>query len=477
MPLKDDPTHQRRIAIVTYFFPPLGGVGVQRMLKHATYLTRFGWRPVIFTPRNPAYEIKDPSLAKTVPPDLDVHRSFILEPIRMYWWLASLGSRASSRLRVGRREGARVDVPARETLRVKHEGERMRRLWLAVGRIVFFPDQQLAWVPFAVRSIRAAARDRPFDAVMSSSPPVTTHLVAGLARRPGATWVADFRDPWIGNPFAPELPWLHRRLMVKIEGWIVRRADLCLFATPSLRQAYANRYPDLADRFVTLTNGYDRNDLPAQVEPVRTDREHFRIVYAGSLYREKELEVFLEGLRRLLDRRPEFRDRLRVEFVGWLSRANQEVADRAAGADGLAGIVSYRGFRPRDEAIAAVAAADACLLIVGDDPGKGVALPGKLFEYLGLDRQVLAVVPPGDVEQILQQLDWGVVVRPEPDAIARGIEQITSDSRRSDSADPAGRFDRVALSAQLAALLDRPMGRDGVGEVPSPDAPRGTDDA
>jgi glycosyltransferase involved in cell wall biosynthesis len=266
-------------------------------------------------------------------------------------------------------------------------------------------------------------------------------------------------------------------MMVKIERWIVRRADLCLFATPSLRKAYAARYPDLADRFVTLTNGYDRNDLPAHDEPARSDTEPFRIVYAGSLYREDELDVFLEGLRRLVHRRPELRDGLRVEFVGWLSRANQEVAVRGDRADGLAGIVSYRGFRPRDEAIAAVAAADACLLIVGNDPGKEVALPGKLFEYLGLDRQVLAVVPPGDVEQTLRELDWGVVVRPEADAIAHGIEQLVSGSRRGGSADPEGRFDRVALSAQLASLLDRLAGRDGVGGPRDPDVPTDAVDA
>src|SRR4051794_22788858 len=227
--MKDGASPERRIAIVTYFFPPLGGVGVQRMLKHATYLTRFGWRPVIFTPRDPAYEIRDPSLAKTVPPDLEVHRSLIVEPIRIYRWLARLWSLRRTRSTVGPRGRAAAEVPARESSDAKHGRDGLRRWWLAVGRIAFFPDQQLAWIPFAGPSIRAASRDRPFDAVMSSSPPITAHLVAGVARRPGTRWIADFRDPWIDNAFAPGLPWFHSRLMVKIERWIVRRADLCLF--------------------------------------------------------------------------------------------------------------------------------------------------------------------------------------------------------------------------------------------------------
>lgn len=454
-----DTIRARRVAIVTYYFPPLGGVGVQRILKHATYLTRYGWEPVIFTPRNPVYEITDPDLASTVPPGLEVHRSFIFEPSRLYRWatrlvrslrhprFASRGGRHANG-ESGRAAGInRVEEP------LTPADDRLRRLLATIGHLAFFPDEQVAWIPFAIRSIRGAARQRRFDAVVSSSPPITAHLVAGLARRAGTPWIADFRDPWIGNAFAPDLPWFHRQLRIRIEDWIVRRADLSLFSTPSLRSAYASRYPDLAHGFVALPNGYDRRDLPDPVG-ARPDASQFLMVYAGSLYGEHELEVFLEGLRRVLHRRPEFRDRLRVEFLGWLSRNNRVIADRASRSEILAGVVSFRGFRPRDEALRRIAAADAGLLIVGDEPGKGLVVPVKLYEYIGLDRQVLAVVPAGDVEDLLHGLDWGVVVRPEPDAIADGIERVMTESRPDRIADPEGRYDRAALAAELATLLD-----------------------
>ena len=459
MSLTDDTTTPRRVAIVTYYFPPLGGVGVQRVLKHATYLRRFGWQSVIFTPKNPAYEITDPDLANAVPPELEVRRSFIFEPSRVYRWLAAVtGSRGGSHLGSsgsGKAGGTATTGSAtgRADTPIRRGDDRLIRLWAMFGRLVFFPDEQVAWVPSAVRSVRTAARTRRFDAVLSSSPPITAHLVAGLARRSDVPWVADFRDPWIGNGFAPELPWLHRQLTKRIERWIVRRADLSLFATPSLRAAYALRYPDLSKRFVTLTNGYDRRDVPAPSEVTRPTAGTFRMIYAGSLYGEHELEIFLEGLRRFVERRPEFRPILRVEFLGWLSRSNRDIAERVSRSD-LAGIVSFSGFHPREEALRRVAAADAGLLILCDEPGKGLVLPVKLFEYLGLDRPVLAVVPKGDVEDVLRVLDWGVVVRPDADAIAQGIEQVLTMRPPGRSADPDGRFDRVELARQLAILLD-----------------------
>jgi len=180
----------------------------------------------------------------------------------------------------------------------------------------------------------------------------------------------------------------------------------------------------------------------------------FRLIYAGSIYGEQELELFLEGLRTVLRRRPEFQDSLRVEFVGWLSRHNQGIADQAIQSEDLTGILSFVGFRPRKEALRRIASADAGLLILANEPAKGVFVPAKLFDYLALDRQVLAAVPPGEVDELLHNLEWGVVVRPDPEAIAIGIEQIVDAPKPDRHADPDGRFDRRRLAAELAALLD-----------------------
>ncbi len=454
---------QRRVAMVTYFFPPLGGGGVQRMLKYITYLPENGWRPVVFTPRNPVYEIRDPGLVSAVPENLEVRRSFIFEPSRIYRWLVKLTGyrgRMRSLPRSGGVPGRDQDQTAstRSVASSQEDARPRLGLWANIARLAFFPDEQLSWVPFALRSIRAVAKDEPFEAIISSSPPITAHLVAAWAKGPKTPWIADFRDPWVDNAFAPELPWSHRRLRRRIERWIVHRADVALFATPALTSAYATRYPDVADRFVTMTNGYDREDFLRTVSGSRAENV-FRIVYAGSLYGERELQLFTDGLARALDLWPELGDRLRVDFVGWISGNNQAVAERIARSETLGGIVSFIGFRPRAEALGRIAAADAALLILADEPGKGLFVPGKLYDYIGLDRPILAIVPDGDVRNILDELNWGVVVKPQPEAIAHGIERLVTNKQPAGPADPDGRYDRRAITTRLAALLDDVAGR------------------
>jgi glycosyltransferase involved in cell wall biosynthesis len=452
-----DTPRPRRVAIITYFFPPLGGVGVQRVLKWATYLPRFGWQATIITPRDPGYEITDPDLGRDTPTDIEVHRSFILEPTRVLRRLVRLVRQS----RAGHPEAASPSeaAPADETpttATTDRSPVLVLTGWSArtaqhLARWLFFPDEQLSWTPFAIRSLRAAGRAEAIDAVISSSPPITTHIIAGLGRHRRTPWVADFRDPWIDSAFAARLPWLHRLLQRRIERWIIENAAITTFATPSLRAAYAARYPALAERFVTVLNGYDRTDLPSP-QP-RVDAATFRIVYAGSLYGERELQVFLDGLRVALGRRPELSERLRVEFIGWLSRGNRELAAAASHDVLFRDVLTFTGFRPHDEALRRVAAADAGLLVLMDEPGKHLVLPVKMFDYLGLDRQVLAAVPPGDVDDLLRELGWGIVVRPNPDSIADGLLRVVDSVVDRSIADPAGRYDRLTSTAALASLL------------------------
>ena len=439
--------------MVAYFFPPLGGGGIQRVLKFATYLPRAGWQPVVVTPRDADYEPMDPDLVSQIPPEAEVHRSFCWEPSRLYRWLvrvtryrpASSGARATA-ARAG--DSAAVSNPGR---------------WARLADILFFPDLQIFWVPFAVRSGLRAHRARPVSAIYSSSPPVTTHLIAGLLKRStGLPWVADFRDPWIGNVYAAELPRPHRWLRKRVERWIVHHADRVVFATPSLTQEYADRYPDRADHFVTITNGYDAIDLAT------ISREHqpgriFSLVYTGSLYSHSELPTFLDGVERFLERDPGGRGRLRVEFVGLLNARNQAIAEWYSAPERLGGVVAFDGFLPHREALRRLESADAALLLVAGDPGKEIVISGKLYEYIGADKQVLAMVPEGDARSILKELDWGVIADPDADSVADALARLISMPLPAGPADPDQRYERARLAADLGRILDDVSGL-GVGE-------------
>jgi glycosyltransferase involved in cell wall biosynthesis len=236
-----------------------------------------------------------------------------------------------------------------------------------------------------------------------------------------------------------------------------------VFASAGVRNQYAGRYPRLADRFVTIHNGYDLDEVAAAraMASGQPRDGRFRLAFTGSLQGEAEARLLAEGLELLLGRRPELRDRLRVQLVGWLSPA----AEVAAGArlDRLAPIVQRIGQVPKLVAMAIVDAADAGLILIADEPGRRHVPSAKLFDYVGLDRWVLAAAPNGEVRRILTELDWGSGVDPNPVALAEGIERLMETVPPARRADPDGRFERAALSRRLAGVLDAVTGQAGVG--------------
>ena len=446
-----------RLLVISYFFPPIGGAGIERTLKHVTYLPAHGWEPVVVAPSNSAYRIIDPALLARVPPGLEVRRAPTLEPAHLRQLARSVLGRPSAATT------ARAGPAGRTAPPTTHGGglrEMANALWARLIPRVFFPDEHILWAPGAIAEGWSAHRSRPVDAIYSSSPPITAHLVAA-ALRPvlGVPWIADFRDPWIGNAFARPLPAAHRALQVELERTIVTAAARSTFPTEPLRDAYSARYPRQADRLVHIPNGYDLADLADVGDAASTsdlgeaaEPGTFRIVYSGSIYEPGDLSLLLDGLELALERRPELRGRLRVELVGWLSAETQPIAD--ARIPRLGPVVRHLGQRPRSEALARTRRADAGLLLIGPAVGRELFIGTKLYEYLGADRQVLAVAPRGAASAVLDNLDWGVVAEPTPVGVANGIDRLLAGGLRSGVADPERRYERRTLAGLLAGQLD-----------------------
>lgn len=428
----------RKVLFVAYFFPPVGGVSVPRTLGFLRHLPAHGWRPTVLTPRRSSHHLKDAGGIAAIPTGTRVVRTGIVEPGDIMRLVRHIRAFRSA----DHVSGGEGHVPAPQP-----DLSRWRRIF-------FFPDDHIGWVPWAVLAGLRRHRQTPFDALYSSSSPITAHIVAGmLARITGVPWVAEFRDPWVGNALAPKLPWFHRALARRIERWIIRSAHACVFVTPSLTALYRHRYPAWAERFETVTNGYD---LPVDGRPKpaarRRDASAATIVYTGTADRPDELRIFLEGLGAWHARQPD--RRLAVEFIGHASDRCRELLEGAADAAGP-GSVRSSGFVPRAVAAERLATADAALVLLGTGPGMGLFVSGKLFDYIGADVPVFAVVPPGDAEAILRELGWGVVASPQPEAIADGLDQILGQGASREVADPERRYERRAIVAGLAAVLDR----------------------
>lgn len=440
----------RDVLCVAYFFPPLGGVSVARMTAFVRHLPEVGWRPVILAPRGTTYPLRDPAGLAALPAGLEIIRAPSPEPHGLRRRLAPLRRPLS-----GLRRGA-ADLSGRGSGRSREpvvSGSHSGRL-AALRRAIFFPDDQLAWVPFAsAAGIRRARRRRP-DVIFSSAFPISAHLVAGAIHRvTGIPWVAEFRDPWVDNVLAPALPDAHRRLQRRIERWVVSHAERTVLVTPRLATAFAERYPSLADRMRTVMNGYDRAERPTATDSAEPVDDAIRLVYTGTLDRPRETIAFLDGVERFVAERPEARRRLRIELIG---RRSQEVeaAMQPYGEPGRLGdVLAVTDFMPRTAALERVQRATATLVLLGGGPGMDLFVSGKLFDAIGLDRPVLAMVPPGDARDVLTSLDWGVVADPEAGSVAEALERVWAGAYRSGMADPEGRFDRRRLTHDLAAIL------------------------
>ena len=246
--------------------------------------------------------------------------------------------------------------------------------------------------------------------------------------------------------------------MARLESWIVRRADHVTFATPGLTRQYADRYPAVGERFSTWLNGYDRSELDellAGRDGASAGREPgpYRLVFAGTP-EARVLETFLAGLALAIRRGTLRADDIRIDFIG--ATSDESIALLAAWSryPGHEGVLHRRGFQPRAEALKALIRADAALVLLGDYTGTHLIIPVKLYEAIGLDRPVLAMTPPGDLRDILEGLEWGIVVEPRPEAVADGLERIVAVPPAGRRVDPDGRYDRARLVEDLAGIFD-----------------------
>jgi glycosyltransferase involved in cell wall biosynthesis len=431
----------RRLLVVCYFYPPLAGGGVHRVLGFTRHLPAHGWACTVVCAGEEDYWVRDETLARAIPPGTEVIR-------------APGGSALAALLRLGRGGGARRSRRAFTGLRALSDW------WL-------LPDSYVGWAGRATRAAAARIAQGGVDAVLSSSPPDSAHL-AGLAlrRRFGLPWVADFRDPWVGLQFrTPPTRW-HRARQAAMERGVLASADLVLAASRThaddLRRRAAGASADavtLNGRLEHLPNGFEpATDGPADAAPAAEalSPDSFNIVFTGTLAQMPDADVFLEALHDLLARRPEARRRVRVRLAGPYEGSH---ADRAT-ALGLTGIVRFMGPLAHRDTRDLQRAADLLLLWKPRGAGYRTMVPGKLYEYLDAGPPVLAMLDPSDEAAGLVRMADGEVVPPgDRGPLAEAIERrylAWKEGRRPRPARPAWLADhtRAALSARLARLLD-----------------------
>ena len=378
----------KKMLMVAYFFPPLGGAGSLRPLKLAKYLPENGWDPVVLTVRNPDwYYAKDTDLLRELPPRATVYRSKML---RSAWIFRLLNP---------------LRTPGLDQ-------------WLS--HFLLLPDQQSGWILPAYRAGLEILQKVPVKAIYSTSAPMSCHVIAyWLKKKTGLPWIADFRDEWFENPDFHYPTAFHRRAQFQIEKRMVQFADRIVTAAPGFCRMLA-KHPGCGQKCSTIFMGFDPKDLGSRAKSFRSANNPriFTIVFSGLFYSSFRPALVVSAVNNLIDKGVAAKDTIRLLFVG---------ANRPAeiGAKDPYGICRFTGFVSHKKAMRHVLDGDALLLLLSRERGDYV-VPSKTFEYIASGKPLIAAVPEkSTVASIVKETGTGTIVDfYDPDGIQKAIGEL-----------------------------------------------------
>lgn len=428
--------HPTRALVVSYAFPPVGGAGVQRVLKLVKYLPSHGITPSVLTVRNASVPVRDASLERDIPNGMEILRAPTLEPgyqAKQLAWSAA----ASNSLTFA---------------------ARAKKAMVGAAKNLVGPDPQALWLPGSALALwRRMKSEHADDIVFISGPPFSQFLLAPIARaRPGTAVVLDYRDEWTTTRHGFEMS----ASMLdgdRLERAMLRRADAVTTATDEFRDALLARFDFLdPSRVWTIPNGYDPDDFSECVDKPPTDR--FLLTYVGTVFRLTSARGLMDGLRRLRDRSPQLSRLLEVRFVG---RIVETEAAHFEDSESLG--VRLHGYLEHSRAVAALAGSHAALCLLADVPGAERIYPAKIFEILFLGRPCLTIAPEGALAKLVRRYGLGDVVHPDnageiARALARMVEafrdgEIATVRRPTTLSVEISRFHRKRQAGEFARVF------------------------
>jgi glycosyltransferase involved in cell wall biosynthesis len=470
-------TNARKVLVIAHAFPPMGGIAVQRPLKLVRYLRPHGWEPVVLTTRDAYSATMDYSLLEEIPEGVEVVR--VKDPVarligRMVQRSAGAEGTSTSATHGGSNGSTTATSAAVGTAAtlgatgVRSWASILKRWLKAVKEALFIPDESVFWAIKAAWVGARLVRKHQIQCIYTTSGPHSTHLAGWLIRRwTGVEWIADFRDPWVGN-----LHYSHEGLRDKIERWlegrVFRAASRVVTVTDLFAKMFVNRYPFAAEKVEVIRNGVDPSDFPVipSNQPSRQGDAPFTFFYAGILYPRRSPARFLQALHLVLRSQRIRRQDIKVEFAGVFDYPGQTSNADLVRQLGLSDVVTVHGYMPRSEVIRRMQSAGALLLIGDDSPSANQYVPGKLYEYLFADRPVLALLQNGEASDIIRAAEAGVVVSPHDlQAIANAIVDLYIAHKRGVPFTPNRseimKYSRVEQTRQFAELFNRVVGSSG----------------
>jgi hypothetical protein len=379
----------KTVLILTYYWPPAGGPGVQRVLKFAKYLPQFGWRPVILTVANGEYPAIDESLLGDVASDLAVYKTPSMEPFSLY------------RKFTGLKKDKKIST---FVLTEDSQAGFTKRLAAFIRGNLFIPDARFGWKPFAMREGLRLIKDENVQAIFSTAPPMSVHLIArALAKKSGLPWAADFRDPWTDVFYYHNLK--RTKTAANMDAWfehmVLKSADAVITVSENIKALLNSK---VENSYHVVSNGFDKDDFNT---PPLAEDGNIHIVHAGHLAVNQNPTGLWAALKKLIDEGKDLRQKLRIEFYGSIhSLVHKSIIDC-----GLESYAVFHSYIPHDELVAVMKRAALLFFVVPETSyAKGIPT-SKLFDYMGAGRPILGIGPvDGEAAAILQQSNTGVML-------------------------------------------------------------------
>lgn len=379
----------KRVLVITYYWPPSGGAGVQRWLKFTKYLPEFGWQPVIYTPQNPEAPVEDFSLLSDIHPQVLVIKRRIWEPYRLY--KRFMGIQSGTRINAG-------------FLSEQEKPEKKEGISVWIRGNMFIPDARKFWIKPSVRFLLKHLKKNPVDAIISTGPPHSMHMIAlHLKRRLGLPWIADFRDPWTGIDYYDHLKLSKRadKKHISLEKSVLETSDKVVVIGKSMRDQFrqiVNIDP------VVIPNGFDEDDFKNAKGEVD---EHFTILHVGAINKDRNHIIFWKSISDLIKEGGDISSVLRIKLIGKLDHSVL-TAIKNFGIDEITELIPYI---PHNQVAEALLSASLLYLPINNTANAKSIQTGKIFEYIASGLPILGIGPiKGDASEILNTSKAGVMV-------------------------------------------------------------------
>ncbi len=423
----------QKVLIITYYWPPAGGPGVQRWLKFAKYLPDFDFEPIVYCPENPTYPIIDNSLLDDIPEEIEVIKQPIKEPYRLARFLSKKSSNKIS-------SGVVPD---------KNKQSLIERLMLFFRGNLFIPDARKNWIKPSVNFLKYYISDNGIGTIITTGPPHSLHIIGlRLKEHLNINWIADFRDPWttIGYHKSLKLLQSSQQKHKDLERQVLTQSDKLIVTSYNTKSEFEAK---TQTPISVITNGYDTY----LSDEINKDTK-FSVSHIGSFLSERNPRILWEVLSELVQENEEFSDAFQLNLVGIVSDSVIESIKEF----GLEGYLNLVGYVDHNKAVKYQRRSRLMLLIEIDSDDTKAIIPGKIFEYMVSETPILAIGPKdSDIEKIISTTNTGVYfLYSEKEKLKiQLLEYFELFKENKLVTHPIGlqKYSRQSLTEQLALLL------------------------